>query len=204
MTSYTERVKASLREELLDTAAGILPDVGYAGLRMADVAAGVGVSRQTVYNEFGSKSALVRAVAMRTAAEFHEGVQARLDAADDLVEGTRAATTYVIEHARADRLVAAALGTEAAEDLVPLITTRGEPILRRSIEQGTAHFASRLPEVDIATCRRLAETVTRLTMSHLVLPTGTAAEAAEAVCSVLAPLLDHCVHGSDLSTEDTK
>lgn len=197
ITSFAERTRAALRAELLGAAAGLLPGTGYAGLRMADVAARVGVSRQTVYNEFGNKSALVQAVALRTATEFLDSVHERLAAADDLVEGTYAATVFTISHARADPLVAAVLGTETAEDLVPLLTTRGEPILRAAVERGTEHFRERLPGLGTAECARLAETVARLTLSHLVLPTGTPEQAADAVCAVLAPLLHHYSSTSD-------
>jgi AcrR family transcriptional regulator len=113
VTSFTDRTKASLREALLDAAADLLPDRGHAGLRMADVAARAGVSRQTVYNEFGNKAALTQAVALRTASEFLDGIRQRFETADGLLAGIHHAVVYTIEHARENRLVAAALGTEA-------------------------------------------------------------------------------------------
>ncbi|PXY30975.1 TetR family transcriptional regulator [Prauserella muralis] len=187
ITSFTERARASLREELLDAAAELLPGQGYARLRMADVAERVGVSRQTVYNEFGSKSALVQAVALRTAAEFLEGVQQRLHAADDVLAGIHAATVYTIEHARENRLVAAALGTDVGEDLLPLLTTRGEPILRAATESAESYLGERVP--DLADPAFAAETMVRLTLSHLVLPTHSPSEAADSVRGVLAALI---------------
>ncbi|MFF5989781.1 TetR/AcrR family transcriptional regulator [Prauserella flavalba] len=187
VTSFTERTKASLREQLLDAATDLLPARGYAGLRMADVAARVGVSRQTVYNEFGGKAALVQAVALRTMAEFAEGIQRRLDAAADVLTGVHDATVFTIEHARRNRLVAAALGTEAGEDLLPYLTTRGEPILRAAGEVAVAYLRERLP--GLSDPDFVAETQIRLTLSYLVLPTHTAQEAAEGVRAVLAALI---------------
>lgn len=189
ITSFAERAKVSLREQLLDAAAELLPAGGYTGLRMAEVADRVGVSRQTVYNEFGGKSALVQAVALRTAAEFIAEIDARLDAEPDPSRGIHAATVYTIERAGSDRLVAAVLGTGAAADLMPLLTTRGAPILAAAVESSKAYFADRLPGADEADCTFLAETASRLTLSHLVLPTGTPEDAAHAVCAVLDPLL---------------
>lgn len=189
--SWTGRTKASLREALLERAGELLCTGGYAGLRMADVAAAAGVSRQTVYNEFGSKMALVQAVTLRTTAEFLEGIRTRFEAAPDLLTGIHQAVVHTIEHGRENQLVASALGTQAGEDLLPFLTTRGEPILSAAAELAAAHYREFLPALDQRSADLLAETTTRLTLSHLVLPTHSAAEAADRVCAVLAPAIAH-------------
>ncbi|OXM65064.1 TetR/AcrR family transcriptional regulator [Amycolatopsis vastitatis] len=194
MTSFTDRTKASLREALLDAAADLLPDRGHAGLRMADVAARAGVSRQTVYNEFGNKAALTQAVALRTASEFLDGIRQRFQTADGLLAGIHHAVVYTIEHARENRLVAAALGTEAAEDLLPLLTTKGEPILSAATDLAAEQYLEFEPRLPAEAAALLAETVVRLSLSHLVLPTHSAAEAADAVTAVMEPAIRQFVH----------
>ncbi len=194
MTSFTDRTKASLREALLDAAADLLPDRGHAGLRMADVAAKAGVSRQTVYNEFGNKAALTQAVALRTAAEFLDGIRQRFETADGLLAGIHHAVVYTIEHARENRLVAAALGTEAGEDLLPLLTSRGEPILTAAADLAAEQYREFEPGLSAEAAALLAETVVRLSLSHLVLPTHSATEAADAVTAVLEPAIRQFVH----------
>lgn len=187
-TSHARRVRSSLREELLDAATTLLAHRGYARLRMADIATRVGVSRQTVYNEFGNKRALVQAVALRTLAEFTDGIQHRLRTADDVLVGLHAATAYTIEHAGENPLVAAVTGTEIAEDLLPLLTTRGEPVLRAATDMAESYLREQRPELPDP--RFVAETATRLTLSYLVLPTASPTGAADGVCAVLGPLLD--------------
>jgi len=194
VTSFTERTKASLREALLDAAADLLPDRGHAGLRMADVAAKAGVSRQTVYNEFGNKAALTQAVALRTASEFLDGIRQRFETADGLLAGIHHAVVYTIEHARENRLVAAALGTEAGEDLLPLLTSRGEPILTAAADLAAEQYREFEPGLPAEAAALLAETVVRLSLSHLVLPTHSAAEAADAVTAVVEPAIRQFVH----------
>lgn len=189
ITSFSERTKAALRTVLLDAATDLLPDRGYAALRMADVAERAGVSRQTVYNEFGSKSALAQAVALRTASEFLEGIKQRLEGADGLLIAIEQAVVYTIEHARENRLVAAALGTEAGEDLLPLLTTKSEPILTAAAELAAEQYREFEPSLSAESAALLAETVVRLSLSHLVLPTHTAQDAASAVTAVLAPTI---------------
>lgn len=186
-SSFAERTKASLRESLLDAATALLAEHGHAGLRMAEVAAAAGVSRQTVYNEFGGKTALVEAVALRTTAEFLEGVQVRFESAPDVLTGIHRAVAYTIEHGRENNLVAAALGTQTGEDLLPLLTTRGEPVLSAAATLAAGYYRQFLPGLDERTAELLAETVTRLALSHLVLPTHSASEAADQVCAAIAP-----------------
>jgi AcrR family transcriptional regulator len=194
VTSFTERTKATLRETLLDAAADLLPERGHRGLRMADVASRAGVSRQTVYNEFGSKSALAQAVALRTAAEFLDGIRQRFESAESLLAGIRRGVVYTIEHARENRLIAAAIGTEAGEDLLPLLTSRGEPILTAAADLAAGQYLELEPGLSPESAALLAETAVRLSLSHLVLPTHSADEAAESILAVLAPAIDQFVH----------
>ncbi|WP_215550110.1 TetR family transcriptional regulator [Amycolatopsis sp. CA-230715] len=193
MTRFAVRTKVSLRESLLDAAADLLPGKGYAGLRMADVAARTGVSRQTVYNEFGSKAALVQAVALRINAGFLDGIRERFEAAGDVRSGIHATIAYTVANARENPLVAAALGTgtETAEDLLPLLTTRGKPILDASTEVCAANLRERVPELRPVDAALVAETIVRLALSHLVLPTHEPAEAADSVCATVLPALEH-------------
>ncbi|MGW4277962.1 TetR/AcrR family transcriptional regulator, partial [Streptomyces seoulensis] len=54
------------RESLLDAAYVALARLPWPAVRMVDVAAAAGVSRQTLYNEFGGKDGLARALVSRT------------------------------------------------------------------------------------------------------------------------------------------
>ncbi|WP_340686566.1 TetR family transcriptional regulator [Amycolatopsis coloradensis] len=189
ITSFSDRTKASLREALLDAATDLLTERGYTALRMADVAARAGVSRQTVYNEFGNKGTLAESVILRTTSEFLEGIRLRVQDARDLRDGIRVAVVHTIEHARENRLVATTLGTEAGEDLLPLLTTKGEPILTAATEVAAGQYREFEPSLSPESAALLAETVVRLSLSHLVMPTHSADEAAASVVAVLAPAI---------------
>lgn len=187
VTRFGQRAKATLREQLLSAATDLLAERGYARLRMADVAAAVGVSRQTVYNEFGTKAGLAQAVALRTMAEFADGIQHRLDSAGDVVAGIHDAVAFTVEHARENRLVAAAVGTETGQDLLPLLTTRGEPVLRVATELVGTFLRDRLPA--LAEPEAVAETVSRLVLSYLVLPAPPMETVATRVSAVASALI---------------
>ncbi|MGH3436983.1 MAG: TetR/AcrR family transcriptional regulator [Sciscionella sp.] len=189
-TSTSVRGKRSLREELLDAAAELLSGHGFHGLRMADVAMAAQVSRQTVYNEFGNKEALVEAVAIRTTAEFLDGIDERMRASQNFLDGFRSTVVFTLEHAGHNRLVASVLGTSEAEDLLPLLTTRGAPVLHPSIELFTTHLHERFPGMPEYRVSLIAESAVRLVLSHLVLPTACIDDTAKTLGDLIAPLLD--------------
>ncbi|MFF0450150.1 TetR family transcriptional regulator [Streptomyces sp. NPDC004609] len=63
------------RESLLNAALAALDELPWSGVRMVDVASAAGVSRQTLYNEFGSKDGLARALIRREAEAYLQGVE---------------------------------------------------------------------------------------------------------------------------------
>ncbi|MEU5423760.1 TetR family transcriptional regulator, partial [Streptomyces sp. NPDC020667] len=80
------------RELLLDAAYAALDRRPWSGVRMVDVAAAAGVSRQTLYNEFGSKAGLARALVRREADALLAGVERALaDAGPTADAGDRCA-----------------------------------------------------------------------------------------------------------------
>ncbi|MEU8762545.1 TetR/AcrR family transcriptional regulator [Streptomyces sp. NPDC048659] len=66
------------RQTLLDAALAALGAQPWSAVRMVDLAARARVSRQTLYNEFGSKEGLARALARREADRYLRGVEAVL------------------------------------------------------------------------------------------------------------------------------
>ncbi|MET8469583.1 TetR/AcrR family transcriptional regulator [Streptomyces sp. NPDC006422] len=92
------------RESLLDAAYTALARRPWGGVRMVDVAAVAGVSRQTLYNEFGSKEGLARALVRREADAYLAGVDRALKEG-----GLDAVAEWTVASARRNPLVRAAL-----------------------------------------------------------------------------------------------
>ena len=63
--SLRERRKALLRDEILEATHQLMAERGYAALSMDDLAARVGVSKPTLYNQFPTKDDLVAAMAIQ-------------------------------------------------------------------------------------------------------------------------------------------
>nr|WP_077796692.1 TetR/AcrR family transcriptional regulator [Streptomyces sp. JHA26] len=97
------------RESLLDAAYTALARRPWTAVRMVDVAAAAGVSRQTLYNEFGSKEGLGRALVRREADGYLAGVERALSAFGDPRERLTAAAEWTTSAAGENALVRAML-----------------------------------------------------------------------------------------------
>ncbi len=67
-----ERVRAMMREEILEAARKIVQDRGFEGLAMRPLASAVGVTAPTLYDYFPSKEAVVGALFLQGIALLHE------------------------------------------------------------------------------------------------------------------------------------
>jgi AcrR family transcriptional regulator len=99
----------SAREALLESAYSALSTLPWTAVRMVDVAVRAGVSRQTLYNEFGSKDGLARALIRRAADSCLGGVEQALGSARARGEGPAELARWTVRAARADVLVKALL-----------------------------------------------------------------------------------------------
>jgi AcrR family transcriptional regulator len=138
---------------------------------MARLAESVGVSRQTVYNEVGSKPALAEALVLRELDRFLAIVDESFDRhPHDPVGAIRAATLGVLHLARRDPLVGAVVaGSYGADsDLLPLLTTRS----RALVESVSATITSHIDEHDVPITRNRLEAaidgIVRVVLSHVI------------------------------------
>lgn len=178
------------RAAVLDAAADAVLARGWDGLRLSAVAARAGVSRQTLYNAFGGKDGLARALTARTTEEFLHGVDAALRAHADLAEQLRAAVAYTLAKAADDPLFTAFLVPGNSEAFLPLLTSDGEPIVAAARDRIAAALAASHPDLDPGDLVVTGETVTRLTLSHVVLPLHPAEIVADQIARIGVRIAD--------------
>ncbi|SPT57772.1 TetR family transcriptional regulator [Actinomadura madurae] len=162
----------SVRESLLDAAAHLLVERGYRAVRMQDVASAAGVSRQTVYNEFGDKWGLAQAVVVRDNERYLDGIDAVLSEHDDLYSAVVAAVTFTLEMSADDQLAKAVLTGAGGDEMLPLLTTQAEPVLFTASARIAEHALRQWPHLDREALTEVADAAVRLTMSHIMLPSG--------------------------------
>ncbi|WP_410569521.1 TetR/AcrR family transcriptional regulator [Amycolatopsis sp. cmx-4-61] len=194
MKAVTPPASARTREKLLDAAAELIAGDGWAAVTMGKLAAHVGVSRQTVYNELGSKAELAEALLLRETERFAERVAEVVAAHPGRpVDGVTAAFRGTLEAARTNPLLLLALGCPKGgrDDFLPLLTTRPEGVLGRSVDAVAALFARCYPEVGLTPSEWTVavEAMVRLLLSHLVQPSGSVAQASGRMRWVIGRML---------------
>ena len=186
------------RERVLDAAVAMTTEDGWAKVTMARLADRVGVSRQTVHNEMGTKAGLAEAMVQRELQRFLSEVSAAFDAhPDDLVAAVRAASLGVLEHAQDNRLLHAVVSATHGADteLLPLLTTHSASLLAGA----KAVVALRVAAYDVALVPAELEAgidmIVRVVLSHVMQPSGTPAATADSIAWVAARVLGAEVPG---------
>lgn len=201
-TPYAVAARDLLRTTVLDAVREHLRERPWAEVRMADVARMAGVSRQTLYNEFGSRGELAQAFVLREVDGFIDAVKGAIDAhRDDPVQALAAAFEVFLAAATTDPVVRTLLGGEGSDELLPLVTTQGEPVLEHATTRLTGFLEERWPEIDPAETSLLAETVVRLAISYAALPSSPAGISGASVARLLGPFVEQALRDVKSSPE---
>jgi AcrR family transcriptional regulator len=173
---------------------------------MGDVAARAGVSRQTLYNEFGTKDGLAVAMSAAQTEWFLGRIQHELDQhPDDPIAGIRAAVTFTLDAGADDPLLKAALsGARGSSELLPLLTTRAEPLLTASRRQLTNYLTDHWPNLAHRDIALVSDSLIRLTVSHLVLPLAPSETVADQLAELAARALHLPAHPTPSATSDSR
>ncbi|HEX7304644.1 TetR/AcrR family transcriptional regulator [Lentzea sp.] len=181
------------RLPIIEAAIAMTARDGWAAVTMVRLAEQAGVSRQTVYNEVGSKNGLAEAMLAHELGRFLATVGDAFDRhGDDLVEAIHDAVRDVLELAGGNLLVRAiASATRGADtELLPLLTTRAETLLadvRTMLAARVAAYPTGLGDEQVGV---LIDLITRAVLSHVVQPTGTPASTADGLAWLASRVLE--------------
>ncbi|GAA3217533.1 TetR/AcrR family transcriptional regulator [Dactylosporangium siamense] len=190
--TYRETNRERLRDALVAAARDLTIGNGWDGVRMADVARAAGVSRQTVYNEFGDKSGLAEALAAREIDAFVADVRGALHRhGPDIRAAGRAAIGHTLLEAAGNPLIKAILTSArgSADELLPFLTTRSELLLAAATAVIGDWAGTHLPDHDPRVVAVAAESIVRLVVSHIVQPSQAPDRTADDLTDVLVRLL---------------
>ncbi|MCT4355379.1 TetR/AcrR family transcriptional regulator [Streptomyces sp. Je 1-79] len=180
------------REALLDAALAALVELPWSAVRMVDVASAAGVSRQTLYNEFGSKEGLARALVRREADAYLQGVERVLAAPSPPRRNLAAVAEWTVSEAFTRPVLRALLTGCWGERLpVPRPARAGSrassvPAQRRAdagvpspadlLGLARDRAAAALQGDDDGDVRNACEVVLRLALSYVVAPVPVVAD----------------------------
>jgi AcrR family transcriptional regulator len=163
----------TMRERVVAAALELTASHGWSAVTMGSVAERVGVSRQTVYNEVGSKPALAEAMVLAELERFLAVVGLAFDAHPrDLGAAVRAAVEGVLDLAAENELLREIVtsSTGASSELLPPLSTDASAL----IAAARAVLVARLSAYDLdAAPRRIeatADVLVRTVLSHVMSP----------------------------------
>jgi AcrR family transcriptional regulator len=195
--TYAEAARALLRDTLLDAAGDLMRERGWAETTMAEVATAAGVSRQTLYHEFGSRNEFAQAYVLRETGRFVASVETAVSSrTGDPGAALVAAFEVFLAAAAGHPLIRAIVSGDGNDGLLALVTIQGGPVLELATERLAALVTSSWPQVDAVRARLVADCLVRLAISHAALPGGPPESSAAAVGEVLGPYLEQVVLNS--------
>jgi AcrR family transcriptional regulator len=190
---YPTAARTLLRETVIAAVDDLIRTRGWSATTMSDVAAAAGVSRQTLYNEFGSRQLLVEAYIGREVDALIERATEVVRAnADDAHRALRSAFTLFLQLASDEPVVRIIVQHAEGGELHQLLTGLGRSLASDRI---AALIPEVWPQVGADDARLLADTLVRLAISHALLPTDDPGEVARGVGRMLAPFVDQLLAG---------
>jgi AcrR family transcriptional regulator len=191
---YSVAARELLRNTLLDAACHELQSRHWADITMADIAIAAGVSRQTLYKEFGSREEFAQVLVMREAESFLDAVEDAVGRhLDDPSKALAAAFALFLTSAAENPLLRAIVIEEGAEELLALLTTQGKPLVERAADRLTAVVIAGWPLIRRRDAELLGDVLVRLAISYAALPDGEASATAASVSSLFQPYVEKLV-----------
>jgi AcrR family transcriptional regulator len=190
-TPYQEAARELLRQTVFDAARDQLGRQPWSEITMADIATGAGVSRQTLYNEFGNRNEFGFAFVIHEAERFMDDVEeAVLAHRDDPRAEVLAALEHFLSVAGGDPLIRILLSDDGTGGMLPFVTTQGLPVVQWATARLVAVIEEVWAEAPAEDVKMLAESLVRLAISYVTTPGESAGEAAKTVAELLGPFID--------------
>jgi AcrR family transcriptional regulator len=188
---YAEASRVLLRDSILDGMRELLLKRDWSSITLSDVASAAGISRQTIYNEFGSRQGLAQGYALRLADRL-------VDAVDDAIQGNvgdiyaaflQGFRAFFAESA-SDPLVISLLTGTTKPDLLQLITTDSAPIITRCSDRLTSSFIHSWVRTSEEDAGVLARAIVRLAMSYVSMPPEANHDVARDLARLMSPFAE--------------
>jgi AcrR family transcriptional regulator len=168
---YAEASRALLRDSVLDAMRDLLQGRDWSAITLADVARAAGISRQTIYNEFGSRQGLAQGYALRLADQLVDVIHAAIDNnVGDIYAAFLEGFRLFFAESAADPLVISLLTGVAKPDLLQIITTDSAPIITHCSNRLTSTFMHSWVKASEDDAGILARAIVRLAMSYVSMP----------------------------------
>jgi AcrR family transcriptional regulator len=191
---YPVAARQLLHETLLGAARDELHHRAWSEVTMADIASAAGVSRQTLYKEFGSRDEFAQAFVIHEGERFLAVVEAAVrEHLDDPRAAVGAALSVFLRGAGEDPLVRVLLSDDGTGGMLPFVTTQGMPVVQWATGRLPAVIQEGWPEAPADKALLLAESLVRLAISYVTAPSDTPEATAAHAGELLGPFIDEAL-----------
>ncbi|MBX7450586.1 TetR family transcriptional regulator [Mycolicibacterium sp. 3033] len=189
--SYAEASRVLLRDSILDGMRDLLLTRDWSSITLSDVAKAAGISRQTIYNEFGSRQGLAQGYALRLSDRLVGQIQNAIGAnvGDVYAAFLQGFRDFFVESA-ADPLVISLLTGTSKPDLLQIITTDSAPIITHCSTRLTELFMTSWVRCSAEDAGVLARAIVRLAMSYISMPPEADHDVARDLARLMTPFAE--------------
>lgn len=193
-TPYPQAARQLLRETLFGAARDELQQRSWSEITMADIAGAAGVSRQTLYKEFGNRDEFGQAFVIHEGERFLDEVEVAVrEHFDDPRAAIDAALGAFLRAAGEDPLVRVLLSDDGTRGMLPFVTTQGMPVVHWATARLTAVIEEGWPQAPAPKVRLLAESLVRLAISYITAPSSSPEATAAQTGELLGPFIDEAL-----------
>lgn len=193
-TPYAVAARELLRDTLFGAARDLIQGRPWAEITMAEIATAAGVSRQTLYKEFGSRDEFAQQLVVREGTRFLDDVdRAVRDHLDDPRAAISAALGVFLAAAAEDPLVRALLHDDGTGGMLPLVTTQSQPVVTFASLRLVEVVCDGWPQVTREDAEVLAESLVRLAISYAMLPKDPPERTIPTVMAVIEPFVERAL-----------
>jgi AcrR family transcriptional regulator len=193
-TPYPQAARQLLRETLFGAAREQLEQRPWSEVTMGDIAAAAGISRQTLYKEFGNRNEFGFAFVISVGESFLDEVEgAVLAHTDDPRAAVGAALELFLRTAGEDPLIRTLLSDDGTGGMLPFVTTQGLPVVSWATTRLAGVIEQGWPQAPKGDVDLLAEALVRLAISYITTPSETPGTTAAAMAELLGPFIDRAL-----------
>ena len=193
-TPYQEAARELLRQTLFGAARDQLGQRPWAEITMSDIASAAGVSRQTLYKEFGNRNEFGLAFVINEGERFLDQVEtAVLDRRKDPHAAIEAALELFLRAAGEDPLIRILLSDDGTGGMLPFVTTQGLPVVTWATARLGAVIEEGWPQAAKPDVLLLSESLVRLAISHITAPNESPETTGASVADLLGPFVDRAL-----------
>jgi AcrR family transcriptional regulator len=190
-TPYPEAARNLLRETLFGAMRDELERRNWSDITMSDVASAAGVSRQTLYKEFGSRDEFAQAFVIHDGERFLDDVDTAVrEHLDDPRAAIGAALGMFLRAAGDDPVVRILLSDDGTGGMLPFVTTQGMPVVVFATARLFETIRDGWPEAPPDKVQLLAESLVRLAISYITAPGDAPDRTAVRAGELLGPFID--------------